>query len=306
MEGASWEEQKRRRNRLNALPARRDKVLAAIEAAEARRRSDRGARTRSPGFFQRTPEDEVEALEREDAELDVADRAMARRVGRHREGDCHVTEPAAPDLPFEHLGDYDVLAPISEGGMASVWLGRPTARPTELVALKVIRPEHGRNKEFVAMLVDEAAIASRLSHPNILSIRALGHDGKQYFLVMELLRGHTLLETWKAAHAQGKHLPDRGRRVDRRTGRRRSPVRARAEGRRGDADERRAPRRQPGEHLHHAGGSAQAHRLRARQGARPHRVDRHRRRQGKARLPRARAGARKAGRPRAPTSSRSA
>ena len=118
-----------------------------------------------------------------------------------------MTEPAAPDLPFEHLGDYDVLAPISEGGMASIWLGRPTARPTELVALKVIRPEHGRNKEFVAMLVDEAAIASRLAHPNILSVRALGNDGRQYFLVMELLRGHTLLETWKAAHAQGKHPP---------------------------------------------------------------------------------------------------
>jgi serine/threonine-protein kinase len=112
-----------------------------------------------------------------------------------------------PSVPFERLGEYEVLAPISEGGMASVWLGRPMARPTELVALKVIRAEHARNKEFVAMLVDEAGIASRLVHPNLLSVHTLGNDGGQYFLVMELLRGHTLLETWKAAHARGKRLP---------------------------------------------------------------------------------------------------
>jgi serine/threonine-protein kinase len=118
-----------------------------------------------------------------------------------------VPNPTAPNLPFERLGEYDVLAPISEGGMASVWLARPTARPTELVALKAIRAEHSRNKEFVAMLVDEAGIASRLSHPHIVSVHTLGNDGRQYFLVMELLRGHTLLQTWNAAHARGKRLP---------------------------------------------------------------------------------------------------
>ena len=109
--------------------------------------------------------------------------------------------------PFQRLGDYEILAPISQGGMGSVSLGRPTARPNELVALKVIRAEYGRNKEFLAMLVDEAGIASRLSHPNILSIRALGQDDKQHFLVMDLLRGRTLLDVGKAAHARGKHLP---------------------------------------------------------------------------------------------------
>jgi ABC-type multidrug transport system ATPase subunit len=66
--GVSWEEQKRRRNRLNALPARRDKVLAAIDTGEARRRAI-AALYADPGFFQRTPGDEVKSLEHEDAEL---------------------------------------------------------------------------------------------------------------------------------------------------------------------------------------------------------------------------------------------
>ena len=66
--GLSWEEQKRRRNRLASLPARRDKVLASVEAAEARKKviAHRWAET---GFYERTPQDEIEALEREDREL---------------------------------------------------------------------------------------------------------------------------------------------------------------------------------------------------------------------------------------------
>ena len=102
-------------------------------------------------------------------------------------------------LPFERLGDYEVLAPISEGGMASVWLGRAIEPPQRVVALKVIRPEHGRNHEFVSMFLDEARIASRLSHPNIVRLYGLGHDGKRHFLVMEVLRGMSLLALWEAA-----------------------------------------------------------------------------------------------------------
>jgi ATPase subunit of ABC transporter with duplicated ATPase domains len=66
--GMSWEEQKRRRNRLDALPGRRDKVLAAIESAEARRKAILELYA-APGFFERTGKDEVDRLGREDAEL---------------------------------------------------------------------------------------------------------------------------------------------------------------------------------------------------------------------------------------------
>jgi cellulose synthase operon protein C len=117
--------------------------------------------------------------------------------------------PGTPnaELPFERLGEYTVLAPISEGGMASVWLGHLTEKPGHFAALKVIRAEHGRNEEFVAMFLDEARIASRLSHPNIIAIHGLGHDGKRHFLAMEVLRGRTLLQLWERAHARKRRLP---------------------------------------------------------------------------------------------------
>ncbi|MEZ4406273.1 MAG: ABC-F family ATP-binding cassette domain-containing protein [Polyangiales bacterium] len=67
-QGLSWEEQKRRRNRAKDLPARRDKLLAEIEAAEARKKFlfDLMA---SDGFYERTPRAEQAKLEAEDAAL---------------------------------------------------------------------------------------------------------------------------------------------------------------------------------------------------------------------------------------------
>jgi ABC-type multidrug transport system ATPase subunit len=64
----SWEEQKRRRNRQRVLPARRDTVLATIEAAEAKK-SAITQRYAEPGFFERTSKEELAALAREEKDL---------------------------------------------------------------------------------------------------------------------------------------------------------------------------------------------------------------------------------------------
>jgi ABC-type multidrug transport system ATPase subunit len=64
----AWEDQKRRRNRQKELPARRDKVLAAIEAAEARKKAIHDLYC-SPGFFERTDKTELAALKAEEEAL---------------------------------------------------------------------------------------------------------------------------------------------------------------------------------------------------------------------------------------------
>jgi ATPase subunit of ABC transporter with duplicated ATPase domains len=63
-----WAEQKRKRNRINKLPSERDRVLAAIEKAEARGREIEALYC-SPGFFETTAKDKVEALEKEKAAI---------------------------------------------------------------------------------------------------------------------------------------------------------------------------------------------------------------------------------------------
>jgi ATPase subunit of ABC transporter with duplicated ATPase domains len=66
--GLSWEEQKRRRNKLATLPGRRDKLLAQIEAAEARKKTIASSYTED-GFFERTNAADMKKLEDESRNL---------------------------------------------------------------------------------------------------------------------------------------------------------------------------------------------------------------------------------------------
>lgn len=113
------------------------------------------------------------------------------------------TKDAAP-LPT--LETYDVLAPIARGGMAEVFLGR-AREGLGLVALKIMRADLSRNQEFVSMFVDEARIASRLDHPNIVKNRGAFSEAGRHFLVMDLVRGRTLLDVVDMALRRKKHLP---------------------------------------------------------------------------------------------------
>jgi ATPase subunit of ABC transporter with duplicated ATPase domains len=64
----SWEEQKKKRNRLGTLPARRDKLLAQIGEAEDRKKAIQ-ARYAEPGFYTGATKDEIDALAKEDKDL---------------------------------------------------------------------------------------------------------------------------------------------------------------------------------------------------------------------------------------------
>ena len=82
---ASWEEQKRRRNRLAQLPKLRDKVMAAIEAAEARKLAIH-QRYADPTFYTKTSHDDIDALGEELAALGPqVDALMAEWEGLERE-----------------------------------------------------------------------------------------------------------------------------------------------------------------------------------------------------------------------------
>jgi eukaryotic-like serine/threonine-protein kinase len=118
--------------------------------------------------------------------------------------------PIARDALPPRLGRYEVRAKIGDGGMATVYLGRPSsahgALYERLVALKVIKQEFCQNPEFVTMFHDEAKIISSLSHPNLVQVVELGSEGNRLFIAMELLMGQSLWEVWNACRARGVRL----------------------------------------------------------------------------------------------------
>ena len=107
------------------------------------------------------------------------------------------------------LGPYEVGAKIGGGGMASVYVGRRIeGEPKdEIVALKLIRDELAKDREYVAMFLDEAKILSRLNHPDIIDTRDYGIEGETRFIAMELLLGRSLLDAFDRANQQKTRMP---------------------------------------------------------------------------------------------------
>jgi serine/threonine protein kinase len=119
-------------------------------------------------------------------------------------------ETAAPAdaAPARRLGNYELRAKIADGGMAEVHVARRIGEPGagEVVAIKTIREQFARNREFVTMFMDEAKIVARLRHPNIVRYHESGSEDEQLFLAMELLFGQSLWSLWDACRTRNVRL----------------------------------------------------------------------------------------------------
>jgi len=89
-------------------------------------------------------------------------------------------------------GGFVILEPIGVGGMGRVYRAEQTALG-RTVAVKIIHPHLAGDESAAARFITEARTASRLNHPNSVSVIDFGKtDGGQLYLVMEFLRGRDL------------------------------------------------------------------------------------------------------------------
>lgn len=89
-------------------------------------------------------------------------------------------------------GKYRIDGRLNEGGMGSVYKGTHMLME-KTVAIKVLRPSLAADEKIVARFSREARAASRISHPNALTVTDFGEDDNGIvFLVMEFLSGRTL------------------------------------------------------------------------------------------------------------------
>ncbi|HEU4613944.1 MAG TPA: protein kinase [Kofleriaceae bacterium] len=86
---------------------------------------------------------------------------------------------------------YEIRSPLGKGGMGTVYRGWQLSVDRE-VAIKVIHPKLAGDRSTVKRFLREARLASRLSQPNIVNVYDFGQSEGVLYLVMELLRGHTL------------------------------------------------------------------------------------------------------------------
>ncbi|QRN97419.1 protein kinase [Archangium violaceum] len=114
------------------------------------------------------------------------------------------------DLHFgERIGRYQVLAQLSVGGMAELFLGF-TSGPggfRKYVALKRILPDARSNEQFEKMFLDEARITAALNHANIGQVFELGQDEEGLFLAMEFIAGQNLNQISSVCRRRGVALP---------------------------------------------------------------------------------------------------
>jgi serine/threonine-protein kinase len=89
------------------------------------------------------------------------------------------------------FGKYTLVAKLATGGMAEIFLARlqGAAGFEKLVVIKRILPHLARDQQFVAMFLDEARIAARISHPQVCQVFELGELDGRYFIAMEYLEG---------------------------------------------------------------------------------------------------------------------
>ena len=108
-----------------------------------------------------------------------------------------------------HIGRYALYGEIASGGMATVHLGRLVGDGgfARTVAVKRLHPQFAKDPDFVTMFMDEARLAARIHHPNVVAtLDVTAHDG-ELFLVMDYVEGESLARLARTARKRNERIP---------------------------------------------------------------------------------------------------
>jgi serine/threonine protein kinase len=103
------------------------------------------------------------------------------------------------------IGRYALYDVIASGGMATVHYGRLLGPVgfSRTVAVKRLHPQFAKDPEFVAMFIDEARLAARIRHPNVVQTLDVVSTEGELFLVMDYVQGESLSRLLRASRTTG-------------------------------------------------------------------------------------------------------
>lgn len=118
---------------------------------------------------------------------------------------------AQQSVPARQIGRYALHGEIASGGMATVHLGRLLGPVgfSRTVAVKRLHPQFAKDPEFVSMFLDEARLAARIRHPNVVATLDVVATEGELFLVMDYVQGESLSKLIRLAHQSGCGIPAR-------------------------------------------------------------------------------------------------
>ncbi len=120
-----------------------------------------------------------------------------------------VPEPEAVTACQRIVGRYGLYGAIASGGMATVHYGRLMGPVgfSRTVAIKRLRPQYAEDPMFVSMFLDEARLAGRIRHPNVVATLDVIAEDKEILLVMDYVHGESLARILREAGERKTTIP---------------------------------------------------------------------------------------------------
>ncbi len=119
-----------------------------------------------------------------------------------------ITPTSRAGFTPEVLGRHRLLFHIGRGGMADVFLAAalgPSGFHKEVV-IKALRPELAESEDFLEMFMDEARLAARMRHPNVVQTLEVAREDGVHYMVLEYYEGQTLDRLMRRREGEGLPL----------------------------------------------------------------------------------------------------
>ncbi|MHC4202422.1 MAG: serine/threonine-protein kinase, partial [Planctomycetota bacterium] len=97
----------------------------------------------------------------------------------------------AASLEGQSLSNYRIHNKIGEGAMGTVYKATQVSMD-RIVALKVLKEDLTRDRDFLRAFLNEARTAGKLNHPNVVRVHDFGDAGGTYYFSMEYVNGRTI------------------------------------------------------------------------------------------------------------------
>ena len=115
----------------------------------------------------------------------------------------------APLVLEQSFGRYTLVAKVGHGGMAEVFLAaaQGPAGFSKLSVIKRLHPHLEDEDALVGMFLDEARLAARLNHPNVVQTFEVGDVDGLHYLAMEYLEGQSFARVMRRLGREGHRMP---------------------------------------------------------------------------------------------------